>query len=159
MPDKAVRTSWCVNAVESNSNSSSMAHNIEQKLSGKVTLEWLVQIATENMRSHRKIKPGNTDMFRVWANVVEFYWLICLYTLKRCFFVLQATSLGDDGQWERTLSQTDSAFNFLKSEIGFFSPRVVHANACTRLSPCICTHKGKLRGLFLTYSKGKTLKM
>lgn len=77
---------------------------------------------------------------------------------KRCLFVLQVTLLGDYGQRERTLSQTGSAFNFLKSEIGFFFPRVVHAYACTRLSPCICTRKRKLRGLFLTYSKGKTLK-
>lgn len=42
MSDKAVRASWCVNAVENISNSSSMhrvAHNVEQKLSGNVTLE------------------------------------------------------------------------------------------------------------------------
>lgn len=47
---------------------------------------------------------------------------------------------------------------FWIQNLAFFPPHVVHAYACTRLSPCICTHKRKLRGFVLTYSKGKTLK-
>lgn len=80
MPDKAARGSWCDNAAQQSLKLvfNREAHNVEQKLSGNVTLAWLVQIATENMRSDRKINSHNTDVSRVWANVVDVYWLVCV---------------------------------------------------------------------------------